>query len=44
MEKSLLVQGRIVYVIGNLFAGDQAKIYKTNTPKLNKQGQPYKEY
>jgi hypothetical protein len=41
---SVMVQGRVVYTVGDLFAGETAKIYGTQNPKLNKQGQPYKEY
>lgn len=42
--KSVRVQGRIVWVAGDVFKGETAKIYKTTTPKLNKQGQQYQEY
>lgn len=42
--KTVMVQGRLVQVYGDLFAGAVAKIYGTQSPKLNKQGQPYKEY
>lgn len=43
-ENSATLTGRLVFVIGDLFAGETAKIYGTQTPKLNKQGQQYKEY
>lgn len=43
-NKAVRVQGRIVWVAGDLFKGEQAKVYKTTTPKLNKAGQPYQEY
>jgi hypothetical protein len=43
-NKSVMVQGRIVQVYGDLFAGGTAKIYGTQQDKLNKAGQPYKEY
>jgi hypothetical protein len=39
-----MVQGRIVYTIGDLFAGETATTYGTKNPKLNKAGQQYKEY
>lgn len=39
-----MVQGRLVYVIGDLFKGDTAMTYGTKAPKLNKAGQTYKEY
>lgn len=43
-EKGLLT-GRLVFVIGDLFAGDVAKIYGTQTPKVSpKTGQQYREY
>lgn len=42
--KPFLAQGRIVYVIGDLFKGEIAKVYGSNVPKLNKQGQQYREY
>lgn len=43
-ENTAMLTGRIVFVIGDLFAGDSAKIYGTQTPKMNKAGQPYREY
>jgi hypothetical protein len=43
-NKAIRVQGRIVWTVGDLFKGELAKIYKTTTPKLNKQGQQYQEY
>jgi len=43
-QLTCMVQGRIVWVVGNLFAGDLAKVYGSQTPKLNKQGQQYREY
>jgi hypothetical protein len=42
--KPVMVQGRIVYTIGDLFKGDVAKTFGTQHPKLNKQGQQYREY
>lgn len=42
--KTVMVQGRLVQVYGDLFAGATAKVYGTQNPKLNKQGQQYKEY
>lgn len=43
-SKTTMVQGRLVQVYGDLFAGGTAKIYGTQQDKLNKAGQPYKEY
>lgn len=43
-DPTVMVEGRIVYVIGDLFKGDLAKMYNTQTPKLNKQNQQYNEY
>lgn len=34
-SKNVLVQGRIVWINGDLFTGDPEKIYKTTTPKIN---------
>lgn len=39
-----MVQGRIVYTVGDLFKGDVAKNFGTQNPKLNKQGQQFREY
>jgi len=43
-SKNVMVQGRIVWVVGDLFKGDVATIYGTKTPKLNKLGQGFREY
>ncbi len=40
----VMVSGRLVYVIGDLFKGDLAKQFGTQTPKLDKKGQQYQEY
>jgi hypothetical protein len=42
--RNIMVQGRIVWTVGDLFKGDLATQYGTKTPKLNKQGQQYREY
>jgi len=42
--RNVMVQGRIVWTVGDLFKGDVATQYGTKTPKLNKQGQQYREY
>jgi len=42
--RSVMVQGRMVWTIGDLFAGDIAKVYGTQQPKVNKQGQQFREY
>ena len=45
VSKTIIVQGRIVFVIGDdLFSGGQAKAYGTNNPKLNSKGQQFREY
>lgn len=43
-DVTVMVEGRIVYTVGDLFKGDLAKQYGTQTPKLNKQNQQYNEY
>ena len=41
----VMVSGRLVYVIGNnIFKGDTAKIFGTQSPKLGKDGKTYSEY
>lgn len=43
-ETALMVQGRIVWAVGNLFQGKVKTIYGTQTPMTGKDGQPRKEY
>lgn len=42
--KPVMVRGRIVYTVGDLFKGDVAKTFGTQNLKLNKAGQSYREY
>lgn len=42
--RTLLVQGRIVWSVGDLYKGRLATIYQTNQPKLDKQGKQVTEY
>ena len=42
--RNVMVQGRIVWTVGDLFKGDVATVYGTKNPKVNKQGQQYREY
>lgn len=42
--RSVLVQGRIVWVIGDLFKGRAKTDYNTRAVKLNAQGEPMMEY
>lgn len=42
--RSVLVQGRIVWTNGDLFAGKAKLDYNTKAPKLNAQGEPLREY
>jgi hypothetical protein len=39
-----MVQGRIVWVSGDLFAGKKETIFGTNTPKMNKNGEQSTQY
>lgn len=44
-DKNVLVQGRLVWICGDLFKGDLARNYSDKTPKLSKKtGQQYQEY
>lgn len=42
--RTILVQGRIVWVGGDLFKGKVKTIYGSNTPMLNEQGEQIKEW
>lgn len=42
--QSVMVQGRIVWVSGDLFTGRLKTEFNTNTPKLNAQGEQMKEF
>lgn len=42
--RTVMVQGRIVWVSGDLFKGRVKTEFGTQTPKMNKQGQPITEY
>jgi hypothetical protein len=42
--QTVMVQGRIVWVSGDLFAGKTKTEFNTNRPKLNDQGEQMKEY
>jgi len=42
--KTVMVQGRIVWVSGDLFKGQQKKDHQTKQPMTDKQGQPVIEY
>lgn len=39
-----MAQGRLVFVIGDIFKGTKALQFKTQIPRLNKAGQEYQEY
>lgn len=41
---NLMVQGRLVWTLGNLCEGKQKTVYLTNTPILGKDGNPVIEY
>ena len=42
--RSVLVQGRIVWLVGDLFKGRIKTLYGTQTPRLNAQGETMLEY
>lgn len=42
--RNLMVQGRIVWISGDLFAGKLQTQFGTQVPKLNKQGEQTKQY